>query len=102
MADYSGRFDPVTLDLTRDRAFLDRGSGTRRVRETDFLDGIENGRGSSHADTLIGGAGPNLLVGGPGDDTLDGRFGADVMVGGGGRDSADYSARRAPVKRLAQ
>ena len=26
MADYSGRYDPVTLDLTRDRAFVDRGS----------------------------------------------------------------------------
>jgi Ca2+-binding RTX toxin-like protein len=97
LADYAGRFDPVALDLTDGVAITDRGSGTRRVRETDHLLGMENARGTSHGDVLIGGPGPNLLTGGGGNDVLDGRFGPDVLIGGGGRDRADYSGRRAPV-----
>ena len=96
-ADYAGRFDAVDLDLRAGIALTDRGSGTRRVRETDNLFSFEAARGTSHADVLRGGPGPNLLIGGPGNDILDGGPGADVLIGGGGRDRADYSARRAPV-----
>jgi Ca2+-binding RTX toxin-like protein len=97
VADYAGRFDPVALDLTAGVAITDRGSGTRRVRETDNLSSFESARGTSHADVLRGGPGPNVLAGGPGDDVLDGAAGGDWLVGGGGRDRADYSSRRAPV-----
>ena len=96
-ADYARRFDHVELDLRAGLAITDRGSGSRRVRETDELHSFENARGTSHADVLRGGPGPNVLVGGPGNDVLDGRHGADALVGGGGRDRADYSVRRAPV-----
>jgi Ca2+-binding RTX toxin-like protein len=97
LGDYARRFDPVALDLRAGLAILDRGSGPRRVRETDNLYDVEAARGTSHADLLRGGPGPNLLLGGPGDDLLDGGPGADALVGGGGRDRADYSSRRAPV-----
>jgi Ca2+-binding RTX toxin-like protein len=97
VVDYAGRFDPVDLDLRAGTAVTDRGSGTRRVRETDNLFSFEAARGSSHADVLRGGPGPNLLVGGRGNDVLDGGPGPDALVGGGGRDRADYSSRRAPV-----
>jgi len=96
-ADYAGRFDPVDLDLRAGTAITDRGSGTRRVRETDNLFSFEAARGSSHADVLRGGPGPNALIGGGGDDVLDGGAGGDVLIGNSGRDRADYSARRAPV-----
>ena len=70
----------------------------------DTLTGIENLRGSAHADTLTGdgnanvlegGAGADRLYGGGGDDTLEGgggyddlygNAGADHLVGGGGED----------------
>ena len=97
VADYAGRFDPVDLDLRAGTAVTDRGSGTRRVRETDNLFSFEAARGSSHSDVLRGGPGPNVLVGGRGNDVLDGGPGADALIGGGGRDRADYSSRRAPV-----
>jgi Ca2+-binding RTX toxin-like protein len=97
LADYAGRFDPVDLDLRAGVATTDRGSGTRRVRETDNLFSIESARGSSHADVLRGGPGPNVLAGGPGDDVLDGGAGPDALVGNSGRDRADYSGRRAPL-----
>jgi Ca2+-binding RTX toxin-like protein len=96
-ADYAGRFDPVELDLRAGTAITDRGSGTRRVRETDNLFSLESARGSSHADVLRGGPGPNVLAGGAGADDLDGGAGPDLLVGGSGRDRADYSGRRAPV-----
>ena len=96
-ADYAGRFDPVDLDLRAGTAITDRGSGTRRVRETDNLFSFEAARGSSHADVLRGGPGANVLVGGRGDDVLDGGAGPDALIGGGGRDRADYGSRRAPV-----
>src|SRR5829696_2259180 len=97
LADYAGRFDPVDLNLRAGIAVTDRGSGTRRVRETDHLFSFEAARGSSHADVLRGGPGANILVGGPGNDVLDGDAGGDALIGGGGRDRVDYSSRRAPV-----
>ena len=47
----------------------------------DKLKGIENLRGSAHADTLTGDGGDNILEGGAGGDTL---------TGGGGSDTASY------------
>jgi Ca2+-binding RTX toxin-like protein len=96
-ADYAGRFDAVSLDLRAGTATTDRGSGARHVRDTDNLFSLEAARGTSHADVLRGGPGPNALVGGGGNDVLDGGPGADALVGGSGRDRADYSGRRAPV-----
>src|SRR4051812_33725579 len=96
-ADYAGRFDPVDLDLRAGIAITDRGSGTRRVRETDNLFSFEAARGSSHDDVLRGGPGANTLIGGQGNDVVDGGAGGDILIGGNGRDRADYSARRAPV-----
>src|SRR4051794_2892263 len=96
-ADYAGRFDPVNLDLRAGTAITDRGSGTRRVRETDSLFSFEAARGSSHDDVLRGGPGANTLIGGQGNDVVDGGAGGDILIGGNGRDRADYSARRAPV-----
>lgn len=46
---------------------------------------------------LMGGAGNDTLNGGPGDDVLIGEGGADILNGRDGRDTADYSARTAPV-----
>jgi Ca2+-binding RTX toxin-like protein len=46
---------------------------------------------------LQGGNGNDKITGGPGDDILIGEAGADSLAGGGGRDTADYSARTAPV-----
>ncbi|MGX5800447.1 Ig-like domain-containing protein [Bradyrhizobium sp. Arg314] len=53
----------------------------------DELTSIENLGGSAFNDTLIGGAGDNVLRGNDGNDTLDGRHGADVLEGGEGNDS---------------
>jgi Ca2+-binding RTX toxin-like protein len=51
----------------------------------------------SVATRLFGEAGNDSLSGGGGDDLLDGGIGSDTLAGQGGRDSADYSARTAPV-----
>ncbi|MFO1329537.1 MAG: calcium-binding protein [Rubrivivax sp.] len=65
----------VTL-LTTPRAITSTG--------TDTLDGIENLRGSSFADTLVGDDNANWLRGGPAGNTVDG---ADSLVGNGGNDT---------------
>lgn len=51
---------------------------------------IENAKGGSAADLLIGNALINRLEGGGGDDRLIGGAGDDVLVGGEGRDIAVY------------
>lgn len=54
----------------------------------DTLVSIENVVGSaSHADTLLGDAGGNILSGLGGDDYIDGRAGDDVLIGGAGNDT---------------
>jgi Ca2+-binding RTX toxin-like protein len=76
------------------------GEGLSGEATGDVLVGIENLRGSDHADTLVGdfganvlsgGAGADQLWGGEGDDTLMGGGGADVLQGQGGRDTASYA-----------
>jgi Ca2+-binding RTX toxin-like protein len=52
--------------------------GTATGQGSDTLTGIENLRGSAHADTLTGDAGDNVIDGGDGDDALDGGAGVDT------------------------
>lgn len=72
----------------------------------DVLRGIENARGGTGGDVIIGDRGSNMLAGGEGDDRLYGRGGADqltmaftdgegpsgsdVFRGGPGQDLVDY------------
>jgi serralysin len=86
------------------------GRGIGGTADGDTYVSVENARGSSFNDTLIGGDGANHLFGldgndvlnggggtdnldgGSGDDILKGGGGADVIAGGAGIDTADYSA----------
>ncbi|QAU35559.1 pre-peptidase C-terminal domain-containing protein [Janthinobacterium sp. 17J80-10] len=52
---------------------------------------IENARGGSGNDLIIGNNVANNLQGGSGNDTLIGSEGADTLDGGAGMDTADYS-----------
>jgi Ca2+-binding RTX toxin-like protein len=72
----------------------------------DVLDGIENARGSSFNDALIGDANANALAGdrgndvidsAGGDDTVQGNGGADELTGGEGSDSVSYADAQAGV-----
>ncbi|HEY8581035.1 MAG TPA: hypothetical protein VIL72_14185, partial [Beijerinckiaceae bacterium] len=65
---------------------LSAGTGHGGEAEGDALTGVENVRGSDHADTLTGDGAANRLEGGAGDDTLTGGAGADFMAGGDGDD----------------
>jgi len=47
---------------------------------------IENARGGSGDDVLVGNAAPNRMTGGDGNDTIDGRGSADRLFGGAGDD----------------
>lgn len=109
-ADYSGRFDALTIsldDIANDGAgFGTPGAELDNVRsdiETVF-GGRGNDRitgrdtdtvifGSAGRDTLIGLGGNDSLNGGDGTDVLDGGFGSDTLSGGAGNDVADYSNR---------
>ncbi|MGQ9370018.1 M10 family metallopeptidase C-terminal domain-containing protein, partial [Azospirillum sp. A39] len=76
------------------------------LHEGDPRSLIENARGGSGADTIVGNLADNLLwgnggadslVGGDGDDVLSGGAGADTLSGGAGIDTADYGAAGAGV-----
>ncbi|MBC8108343.1 MAG: hypothetical protein H7Z14_17285 [Anaerolineae bacterium] len=54
-------------------------------------------RGSAGHNVLRGSFGNDTLIGEGGHDTLDGGQGADVFEGGAGTDTADYSDRTAPL-----
>lgn len=56
----------------------------------DTYSGIQNLRGSSFNDTLIGNNGANVLTGGDGDDILEGMEGSDTLIGGNGNDTASF------------
>lgn len=56
---------------------------------------VENAKGGSADDTLVGNGAANGLDGGPGDDLLEGRGGDDTLTGGAGTDTAAYGARAA-------
>ena len=74
IADYSGAVAGVTVSLASGTASGGAGS--------DTLAGIEEVRGTAHADTLTGDANDNVLRGNGGIDTLNGGAGADLLVGG--------------------
>jgi Ca2+-binding RTX toxin-like protein len=57
--------------------------------EGDILINIENLGGSNFADTLVGGAGNNIIEGGSGNDLMQGGDGDDLIIGGIGNDFAD-------------
>jgi Ca2+-binding RTX toxin-like protein len=82
-ADYSTHTAPVTLTLDGRRN--DGAPGEHDLIGTD----VEDLRGGSAADVLVGDDADNLLDGGPGADRLEGL---------GGVDGADYSLRSAPVR----
>jgi Ca2+-binding RTX toxin-like protein len=85
------------------------GRGIGGTADGDSYVSVENARGSSFNDTLIGddgtnhlfgldgndvlngGGGTDSLDGGSGDDILKGGGGADVIAGGAGIDTVDYS-----------
>ena len=58
---------------------------------------IENARGGSGNDELIGNAAANVLTGNAGDDWLMGGAGADTLNGGAGFDVASYQSATAGV-----
>ena len=68
----------------------------------DTISSMENLAGSSHADTLTGTSGPNVLDGGPGNDTLKPLGGADRVIGGDGADWVDYTGSEAIYVDLSQ
>lgn len=51
---------------------------------------IENARGGTGDDVLIGNDVANTLTGNAGDDTIDGGLGKDIIAGGSGIDTASY------------
>ena len=79
--DFSKAGGGVTVDLsaTTVRAMIGG------VAAAD-LTSIENLKGSSFADMLMGQAGANTIDGGGGNDLIDGREGNDTLLGGGGND----------------
>jgi Ca2+-binding RTX toxin-like protein len=80
--DYSSRTVPVTVTIGV-------GDTDGQTGENDGVgDDIENVRGGSGADTIVG----NAL-----DNVLDGGLGADNISGGDGVDAVDYSRRTVPV-----
>ncbi|HYC99213.1 M10 family metallopeptidase C-terminal domain-containing protein [Brevundimonas sp.] len=74
IADYSGAGAGVTVNLTAGTA--SGGAGA------DTLTGIEEVRGTAHADTLTGDGAANILRGGGGIDTMNGGGGADQLFAG--------------------
>jgi hypothetical protein len=85
---FSGVLNPLTLDL---------GKATPQVTGygKDTLAGVENAEGTGADDVLIGDAGPNELLGLPGNDFIEGKGGDDVLDASIGTDSLSYA--NAPV-----
>jgi Ca2+-binding RTX toxin-like protein len=69
---------------------LGAGRGYGNAAQGDTLIAIENLRGGSFGDALLGDAGVNRLEGLGGDDVLIGGLGADILDGGSGSDFASY------------
>ena len=92
-ADYRGSGAGVEIDLR----MVEASGGDA---EGDMLTGIENLRGSTHADVMVGSTAANVLRGaagadridgGAGNDTLRGDQGADTLIGGAGTDTVTYA-----------
>lgn len=68
-------------------------SGANALISTDTVYSVEDIVGTSGNDTLFGGSGViNTLLGGAGDDVLTGNIDGDLLDGGTGINLADYSA----------
>jgi Ca2+-binding RTX toxin-like protein len=84
-ADYSGRADPVKVDLANP-------AGDGSPGESDALTGIENVTAGDGANELRGDDAVNRLVGGDGDDRMEGRAGNDELLAGWGLNVLDGGA----------
>jgi Ca2+-binding RTX toxin-like protein len=91
IVDYSKSDDSVKVELFQNRA-------TGDFIGVDFIDQVENIRGSRHSDelsgdddinTIYGADGEDILSGKGGDDTLLGEDGSDTLRGGEGDDTLD-------------
>jgi Ca2+-binding RTX toxin-like protein len=86
--DGGGGIDTAAWDLTGGGAVLvDLAAGTATGQGSDLLFGIENLRGGSGNDTLLGDAGTNDIQGRDGNDSIDGGGGDDVLLGENGDDT---------------
>lgn len=79
-------------DVGGQHADLGNGNEARNLATPYLYNGdtrslIENVRGGTGNDTLIGNVADNLLTGGAGDDWLEGGTGNDTLTGGEGRDT---------------
>ena len=77
-------YDYSTSAVTVD---LNKGNGTGGSAQGDILISIENARGSSYDDKLVGNSDDNALYGSYGDDTLYGLDGDDYLRGDPGNDT---------------
>jgi Ca2+-binding RTX toxin-like protein len=80
---FFGRQHPVVANLT---------TGTATGMGDDTLFGIENLRGTTQADTLIGSDDANELAGLKGNDSISAADGDDTLLGGLGNDRLDGGA----------
>jgi serralysin len=83
--DLSGFATASKIDLNQG-AFSDCDGMTKNIAIAYGCD-IENAKGGSGNDTLVGNALNNTLMGGAGNDILTGGAGADILIGGDGNDT---------------
>ena len=89
-ASYEGSSSGVIVDLATGTALGGDASG-------DYLNTIENLRGSKFADELTGDAGNNMIEGLAGDDVVVASGGNDYVIGGAGFDIFDASSATTAV-----
>ena len=92
-ADYGEKTAAVSVTLSGNTAAVVRVGGLAE----DTVAGIENLRGGTGDDTLIGDDLANVLEGGAGNDALAGRGGNDVLDGGAGIDTASYAEKAGAI-----
>ena len=85
--DYSSRTVAVTANLATGSATI-----AEPVAETDTLMAVEQVKGGTANDVLIGDANANGLDGNAGNDALNGGAGNDTLIGGLGNDTLDGGA----------
>lgn len=84
-----GGIDTLDLSTATDAFLVNLGAGsmTGDATDNDTVTAVENVRGGSGADTLLGSGDANALSGGSGDDSLVGSGGADTLTGQSGADT---------------
>ncbi len=76
-----GTFNTLTFSDATEGVSVDLAAHAARTGgDTDSLTGIQTVLGTRYDDTLIGDAGENLFLGGPGSDTIDGREALDWVA----------------------